>query len=63
MKAWRELGSNAESLGFADYGSSEDEEIEEAKPRVGRKKRGDDSDSGSDVSLAVVSLRAQANSL
>lgn len=36
---------------FLDYGSSgEEEEIEEARPRVGRKKRGDDSDSGSDVS-------------
>ena len=33
-----------------DFGSSEEEEIEEARPRVGKKKRGDDSDSGSDVS-------------
>lgn len=33
-----------------DFGSSEEEEIEEARPRVGRKKRGDGSDSGSDVS-------------
>lgn len=38
---------------FLDYGSSEDEEIEEARPRVGRKKRGDDSDSGSDVSYST----------
>jgi len=34
---------------IVDYGSSEDEEIEEAKPRVGRKKNRT-SDSGSDVS-------------
>jgi hypothetical protein len=34
-----------------DFGSSEEEEeIEEARPRVGRKKRGEDSDEGSDVS-------------
>lgn len=33
-----------------DFESSEGEEIEEALPRVGRKKKRDDSDSGSDVS-------------
>lgn len=41
---------NISTILILDYGSSEEEEIEEARPRVGKKKRGDDSDSGSDVS-------------
>lgn len=37
-----------------DYGSSEEEEVEEVRPKVGRKKRGDGSDSGSDVKFFLL---------
>ncbi|CRL07937.1 CLUMA_CG020917, isoform A [Clunio marinus] len=46
--AGRPKRATASRVWTNDYGSSEDEEIEEARPRVGRKKRGGDSDSGSD---------------